>query len=89
MSFPLWGPPEPVSEWVLLHLQTRAPSEVYRQVWESYMGKPDSGMERTTAILSSKIGFNLINLLLVSTMVVGAAYILSFPCQYLNKYACA
>ena len=36
------------------------------------MGKPDSGMERTTAISSSKTGFNSINLLLVSTMVVGS-----------------
>lgn len=35
------------------------------------MGKPGSGMERTTAVLSSKTGYNLINLLLVSTMIVG------------------
>lgn len=66
-----------VSEWVLLCPQTRAQSAVCRQAWESSMGKHDSGMERTTAISSSKTGSNWINLLLVSSVVVdGCLYFL-------------
>ncbi|XP_036204024.1 phospholipase D1 isoform X4 [Myotis myotis] len=49
----------------LCSLPTRAQSAVCRQAWESSMGKHDSGMERTTAILSSKTGSNWINLLLI------------------------
>ncbi|KAK2503908.1 hypothetical protein MC885_014040 [Smutsia gigantea] len=58
------APPTTVSERPLLPLQTLALSAVCRQAWGSSTGKPDSGMERTTAILSSKTGFNLISLLL-------------------------